>query len=87
MEQRIDVMREIGAVFCQALLGFIPELLAPENAGVFREQAEQQAHQIQFQRMPFITYRFIWSCSLPMRSAALMLTDPVPEFCGFGNRQ
>ena len=56
MEQRRQMMRQVGAVFVGLLLDVILELPALEDAGVFGEQAEQQTHQIVFQRVAFVAY-------------------------------
>lgn len=51
VEQLCQLRREIAAVLARLLLDEFGELRALENAGVLGEQAKQQAHQIDFERV------------------------------------
>ena len=51
VEQRGEVMREVGAIFCGVLLQIVLELAFLENPCVFGKQAKQQAHEVDFERV------------------------------------
>ena len=52
LEEFREFRREVAAVGCGAFANAVRELVGLEYAGIFGEEAEEEAHEIDFKRMP-----------------------------------